>query len=401
VTEKTANSFRVSRRQALVIFAVPIAAAALPALAHAAPTAGASATPSQSPMTVGYLYVNLNTAGANAVAGFARNSDGTISPLPGSPFAVGGAGSSSSLSSQGALQLSSNRRYLLAVDAGSNQISVLRMGKDGSLAPLEGSPFGSGGRYPVSIAVAKDLVYVANQGNGGSNYTGFNFDSKGNLTPIAGSAVSLLDGSGVGDVLIDSKGRILVGTRVGTSLIDSFAIDKSGLLQAAPTSPLKAQGLGPLGSAFRDGKPLQLFVSNAHDGAFNGTISSFSVASDGSLTALGSSPYPDFQTAPCWVALSPDNKFLFTANTASGSISSYPVAADGSLGLVATTPLRGAPGLGAIDLKLDPTGNYLYVVANNIGAVSVLAVVGGAMTELTDSPFLLPAGGKPFGIAIA
>ncbi len=122
------------------------------------------------------------------MAGFTRNADGTISPLPDSPFAVGGAGSSSSLSSQGALQLSSNGRYLLAVDAGSNQISVLQTGKDGTLTPVEGSPFGSGGQYPVSIAVAKDLVYVANQGNGGSNYTGFNFDSKGNLTPIAGSS---------------------------------------------------------------------------------------------------------------------------------------------------------------------------------------------------------------------
>ncbi len=118
---------------------------------------------------------------------------------------------------------------------------------------------------------------------------------------------------------------------------------------------------------------------------------------------MGLSPYPDFQTAPCWVALSPDNSFLFTANTGSSSISSYAVASDGSLGLVTMTPtpLRGAPGLGTIDLQLDPTGRYLYVVDNNIGAVSVLAVAGGVMTEFSGSPFPLPVGGKPFGIAIA
>ena len=35
-----------------------------------------------------------------------------------------------------------------------------------------------GGVNPVSIAVSRDLVYVANQGNpGATNYTGFTLDS--------------------------------------------------------------------------------------------------------------------------------------------------------------------------------------------------------------------------------
>src|SRR4051794_14815820 len=70
----------------------------------------------------GYDYVNQNVSGANSVAAFARHSDGSLSPLPGSPYAAGGAGLGRGLGSQGALQVTPDRRFLLAVDAGSNEI---------------------------------------------------------------------------------------------------------------------------------------------------------------------------------------------------------------------------------------------------------------------------------------
>ena len=89
---------------------------------------------------VGQVYVNDNTAGVNTVAGFDRHADGSLSPMPGSPFAVGGAGTGNGTASQGALQLSDDGQYLLAVDAGSNQISVLRIKHDGSLDPATARP---------------------------------------------------------------------------------------------------------------------------------------------------------------------------------------------------------------------------------------------------------------------
>jgi len=62
---------------------------------------------------------------------------------------------------------------VIAVDAGSNQISVLRILGDGSLSLVPSGIVSSGGIRPDSIAVHGGLVYVANSGNGGSNYTGF------------------------------------------------------------------------------------------------------------------------------------------------------------------------------------------------------------------------------------
>jgi 6-phosphogluconolactonase len=349
---------------------------------------------------VGHVYVNDNTAGTNTVAGFARHADGTLTPLPGSPFAVGGAGAGTIIGTQGALQLSSDGQYLLAVDAGSNQISVLRIEPDGSLQQAAGSPVASGGIEPISIAVHANLVYVANTGTGGTDYTGFTFTTGGQLTPLAGSTVSLPDGSGPGDVLFNADGTRLVGVRVNPSLIDSFVVGEDGHLTAAPGSPFAAQAAGPFGSAFRPTNPAQLFVSNAHAGTGNGSVSAYLVAADGTLTSRGASPYADNQTAPCWVDITPNGQYLFAVNTGSTTISRYAIAKNGKLTLLGSTPFSSGVGIRPFDLRVAPDGNDAYVVDAALNAVSAFAVGGGSLTELSASPFALPAGATPFGIVV-
>ena len=114
---------------------------------------GAAASPGtpHASDVVGHVYVNDNTAPVNSIAGFDRHADGSLTPAPGSPFSIGGSGTGHPDASQGSLQLSADGRYLLAVDAGSNQISVLRIKPDGALQAVEGSPVASGGVAPVSI----------------------------------------------------------------------------------------------------------------------------------------------------------------------------------------------------------------------------------------------------------
>jgi 6-phosphogluconolactonase (cycloisomerase 2 family) len=360
-----------------------------------------SASASAASNIVGHVYVNDNTLGTNTIAGFDRHADGTLTPMPGSPFPAGGAGTGAGIGSQGALQESADGRYLLAVDAGSSQISVLRIGHDGTLALVGGSPVSSDGIEPVSIAVNRNLVYVANAGNGGSNYTGFRLDpdGDGHLLALAGSTVALPDGSSPGDVLFNRWGTSLVGVRVSSSLIDSFAVGPDGRLTAAPGSPLAAQGPGPFGSEFRPTDPDQLFVSNAHGGAEAGTVSAFSVGSKGALTSIGSSPFRDFQTAPCWVEISHDGRFLFTVNTASNSISRYQITDAGSLALLGSTTFSSTP-TGAEDARLDPDGDSLWVVETGAHAVGGFAVHGGQVTQLASSPTTLPAGATAFGIVV-
>jgi len=175
----------------------------------------------------------------------------------------------------------------------------------------------------------------------------------------------------------------------------------SGQLSEAPGSPFAAQGLGPFGSEFRPTNPDQLFVSNAHNvGPLTGTVSAFSDAASGVLTSIGSSPFADQQTAPCWVEITNDAAFLFTVNTASGEISSYSIAPGGVLTLIGSTPVGDTGGLGAVDARLSPDGRYLYVDESRIGSVGTFAVNGGQLTELTNSPTALPAGATPAGISV-
>jgi hypothetical protein len=355
----------------------------------------------------GHVYVNDNTAGVNTIGAFDRHADGSLTPIAGSPFTAGGQGTGTVVGSQGALQLSWDGRYVLAVDAGSNQISVLRVRPDGSLRAV-GHPVWSGGVEPISIAVHGSLVYVANEGDKatgtGSNYTGFRLGEGGHLAPIEGSTIDLPNTANPGDILFNSTGANLIGVEVGTTVastfrIDSFTVGEDGRLKPAEGSPFAAQAAGPFGSEFSPVNPRHLYVSNAHGGAGNGSVSAFNVKPSGTLSPIGGSPYADGQTAPCWVEISHDGRFLFTVNTGSTTISSYRILEDGSLSYSSTTAFKSGPGIRPFDARLDPSGGTLYVVDAATATVSAFAVAGGALSELAQSPFALPAGATPFGIA--
>ena len=378
---------------------VPVALSAVAAGAVLAVPAVASASPLSSPVT-GHVYLDDNTAGSNTIAAFSRHADGTLTPLPGSPFTAGGVGSGAGLASQGSVQIADGGRLLLAADAGSNQVSVLRIEPGGSLSLA--SVVSSGGALPVSIAVHGSLVYVANAGPADSNYTGFRLAPFGRLIPVPGSTVALPSAAQPGDVLFDGTGSKLIGTRVGTSQIDSFTVTPNGRLTAAAGSPFTAQGVGPFGSEFRPTSPSQLFVSNAHNGTGLGTVSAFTDSPAGVLTSIGSSPVPDEQTAPCWVTITPDGRYLFAVNTGSGTISRYSIAPGGALTLLGSTAVAASGGVGAVDPGLTPDGRFLYVNESQAKSVGAFAVSrGGNLTELPGSPTALPAGATPAGIAVS
>jgi 6-phosphogluconolactonase (cycloisomerase 2 family) len=372
---------------------------------------GAAAAPAGPalPPVIGHVYVNDNTAPVNTVAGFDRHADGTLTAMQGSPFVVGGSGTGHPDASQGSLQLSDDGRYLLAVDAGSNQLSVLRVEPDGSLRPVA-SPVPSGGVDPVSIAVHHHLVYVANAGPGArlgdTNYTGFTLDRGGHLRPIADSTYVLPNDSKPGQVLFNRDGTRVAGTRINTSEIDSFAVGSDGRLNPAAGSPFDAQafspaqGWGQLGSEFCPTSPDQLFVSDAHTAAggaaFPGLVSSFVDASDGTLTPLGA-PAANDGGAACWIEISHDGRFLFVVNTASASISSYAVGAAGSLSFLQSTG-PGQVGAGAEDARLSPDGSTLWVVESGADSVTGFTVDGGTLAPLAAADG--PLGATPSGIVV-
>src|SRR6202008_4947765 len=187
------------------------------------------------------------------------------------------------------------------------------------------------------------------------------------------------------DVLFNQDGKKLVGTRVGTSLIDSFTVGHDGRLTPPPGSPFAHQAgvFGQFGSEFSPTKPGQLFVSNAHtaaNGGAPGSVSAYTDAADGTLTPVGASPFANTGSASCCVELSHELKSLFTVAPGSSTVSIYSIAADGTLTAIGTSPIK--TGKGAEDARLTPDGSVLYVVNGSGDQINAFSVDGGPLTEL-------------------
>src|SRR3954447_6755330 len=133
----------------------------------------------------GAVFTMTNsTFRGNKVVAYERRSDGSLR-LAGS-FATGGVGGGpapttpgfgakvagpnlDSLGSQRSLILSEDHSRLFAVNAGSGTVSCFEV-KAGGPGPLLGNArsVGSGGIFPVSLAVRGDVLYVLNSGDKGN-----------------------------------------------------------------------------------------------------------------------------------------------------------------------------------------------------------------------------------------
>ena len=108
----------------------------------------------------GAVFTMTNpTSAPNAVIMFDRDAHGALTQVAGSPFLTGGMGGLRPLSSppdplksQGSLMLTEDGRWLLAVNAGSNSISVFKVGND-KLTLVDNPPVSSNGNFPVSLTI--------------------------------------------------------------------------------------------------------------------------------------------------------------------------------------------------------------------------------------------------------
>lgn len=341
-------------------------------------TSPAAAAPSHAS---GAVYTITNAVGGNQVLAYNRSSDGSIA-FQGA-YDSGGLGSGGGLGSQTALVLSHNNHWLFAVDAGSNQVSAFAVSADG-LELVD--TVDSGGVLPVSLTTYKDWLYVLNAGGSG-NISGFAIGNDGSLSPLAGSTQPVSNGGvgpapGLAQVAFNSDGSSLVVTEKGTSLLDVYEVVDG--IAGAPTTYASA-GAVPFGFAFD--RHNHAVVSEA-----SGSVSSYHV--EGSDFNVISPAVGNGQAAACWIAISNNGKFAYTTNAGSGTISSYQIGEDGSLTLLdATAGITGA-GSTPLDMAFSNNGSYMYTLAagahtivifefasdgslSNLGAVDVPAGVNG------------------------
>lgn len=327
-----------------------------------------------------HVYTASNAVAGNAVLRFTQTPRGALREA--GAFPTGGTGTGGGLGNQAGLVATADGQYLLAVNAGSNSVSVLEI-RGGGLRLASVAP--SGGVRPVSIAVDRERVYVLNAGS--DTIAGFTLSDDGRLYSIAGSRQSL-SGTGVGaaQVAFSPDGRALVVTERATNNIVVFTLDRDGV----PTgrNVVASQGQTPFGFSFN--RRRQLIVSEAAGGAANASsASSYRLTRNGDLLVLDSVE-PTLQSAACWIVVTPNGRFAYASNTASNTISAFRVRGGGDLVLVNADGIAARTGAGPIDLALTSAGDLLYSLNGAGGSIDAFRVEPDGRIVLLGSVAGLP-----------
>jgi 6-phosphogluconolactonase (cycloisomerase 2 family) len=338
---------------------------ALPAQAAPAPP-----SPTGPPVFV----LNDNDAG-NAVIAYDRTATGAL--VEAGRYPTGGAGGGlagadvDKTASQGALAYDRATNLLYAVNPGSDTVTMFAVSGD-RLVRLQ--VLSSGGAFPVSIAVHGNQVYVLDARNGGSVQGYIRVGSHLELVPTWHRDLGLdtqqtpeFPGT-PGQVAFSPDGhQLLVTTKNGGNSIDVFAVGANGP-SATPTVH-SLPGALPFGFTFDEQGHLVVTEVGRN------VVATFALGDDGTLTQLAEAATG--QRGTCWVVAADGE--VYVSNTVSGTLSAYSVAGDGALTADGITPTDAA----TIDAAVSSDGRFLYVQAGAAGKVDAFRIgAHGALTPV-------------------
>ena len=322
------------------------------------------------PYDVVYVQTNNFNDNQNAILAYRDKGDGNLEPLAGSPFATNGSGVGNPMQILGPLdsdyeiRLSSDNKFLLAVNSGSNTVAVFAIQSNGALQHVMGSPFASGGQTPAALDVSGNYVFVVNKSQDplhatpmAPNYSTFTIDGAGKLTAVSGGKFETTAGSSPSNALASRDGKFL------------FATDFLGFMLTPAV----------------------------------GTLRSFSINA-GALAPVAGTPYvlpagamPDNGALGLWQH--PSGNPLYVGIPAQGKVGVYNVnATTGALSLQTTV----AAGKAACWLRTNAAGNHLYVLNSGDNSVqlfnteSPLAPVSVQSLQLKNSGPEYAGGGVMF-----
>jgi 6-phosphogluconolactonase (cycloisomerase 2 family) len=345
------------------------------------------------------LFAQTNDA-TNQLLVFTRNADGTLASRGNVP--TGGKGTNGlnyfagntiapdALTSNDSVILSPDKTRLFIANAGDNTVSTFALAPDGTLTLLAVSP--TNGVLPTSLAWHNGTLYVTHQ-RGAEELGAYRVDAtNGKLTQIGQYTVVQQDALPTG-VTISPDGKFVIvngflksvtPTQPANQLL-AFPINSDGTLGTVVTSA--SAGVGPFGGRFGNGALSNVYFVTEAAGT---TTTAYALSSNGSFSAISGPVTVTGQAAPCWIAITPDNRFAYVSN-GSGVVSRFAVDASGHLMLgnvsaateAATQPAASNSSF-ANDSWLSPDGKFLYqdyagddkIVAYSIGSDGTLTKLG-------------------------
>lgn len=399
----------------------------------------------------GAVYVMTNETSGNKIATYGRSEDGSLT-FTGS-YPTGGLGASfdggeglDPLISAYALNITEDREFILAVNAGSNTVSIMQVEEDFSLSLTD--QVTTNGTGPNSIAIFDEIVYVSNIDEDGSfagepdqegSLIGYSLTEEGKLTLISGSERSLEarpsavqfspDGNYLAVSFINGGSAALASG--STDEIVVFEVNADGSLSANPTgnaastlpgnpenrnlpSAIGFQIVEELGVNYILVTEAREFQADGTPPAFpnlqTGSVSSYRIEADGSLSpviedVLAGSSISDGQRTTCWIAVSNEQDYLWVSNALPASISTYAFdGTSGSISLINELEIQGTPAAsdtdpdigfetteGWIDCFTDEDGRFLYQLYGLDGTIGVFKIDGSTLSLVEEETGTLPS----------
>ena len=372
-------------------------------------------------MSNGRGQVAGNVQGPNSIVAYGQTENGTLKVI--GEFATGGNGGDydggeglDPLISAYAITKTIDNRFVLAVNAGSNTITSLKVNEDFSLSIVDIEDTRDIGpnsiaHAPSTLPGVNGIVYVSNitrpqflaQGEPAQQGSifGYKLMDDGSLEPLGSSKRNLANRPSA--VQFSPNGDFLAVTSInsGSSALANgnqdelviYAVNADGTLSAnqtaAATSTLRDNAAGrnlPSAIGFQIVGDNYVVVTEAREFRPNGlppifpalqdgSVSTWQIQADGSLTAIDldvASGTNNTGRTACWLDFSDENTF-FVSNAIEAGLASYSfdngniellnqVAAQGTGATGNTTDPGAAFGTteGWIDLWISDDGKFLY-----------------------------------------
>lgn len=274
-----------------------------------------------------FLLVANSAAASTSVFGI-NASTAALTQVQGSPFTA--------MANEIRLAMHPSGKFVYGLSGTPAQIDGYNFSAaTGSLSTLSGFPVSLSSVGPMGLVISPSGAFLYASNPNTNQITSFTVANTGVLSPLATTSPSR--GSPV-YLTFDSSGGFLFavnssGGATGGGSVSVFSVSSTGVLTESTGSPFSV-GSTPVSAVFSNGV---LYVVNQT----SGTLSAFALnTGTGQLTEIRGSPY-QLGTRPVSVAAALRGAFLIVTNSASGnvgSISVFSVASDGTLTAVSGSP---------------------------------------------------------------
>jgi 6-phosphogluconolactonase (cycloisomerase 2 family) len=255
----------------------------------------------------------------------------------------------------------------------------------------DGGGFGGVGGTIGGVGTTS-ILYVTNRGS--NDVSGYSINTTGGtLTAIPGSPFSNV--SGPSAIAVSSNGFFAYVTNSRTNNVTGFRVSTEGALLLVPPTPASpnpvAVDAAP-GALAISPDTKHLYVANS--GA--DTVAAFNIETAGSLTLIPQTgghvnPVSVSGSDPVSIAIPENGKFLYVANSGSNDVTAFSIGATGLVGPIAPSGANSNPirtgGTAPKGMVISLNGSFLYVA--NSGSHNVTVFQIGTNGLLTLVP---PAG---------